>query len=328
MQRIERYGVIALVLLLVTIATVSFWEGETAKNDRAASLDRAPGVSSTPRDADRGLPATGSPDAAARQRAREELERRRQMQRAEETRLAKLRAARERQQREEAERERARARAEEEAPATDFPAELARETSADRRPNRGARGSRVQRGSTRPAAKPVAPVERGHMQVLSPGKTSGHTGNGAGIYVVQAGDTLGEIALKELGSSKRWPELAALNGGSEVITVGQKLRLPSADATVAAAERPVDSPKPGASAPSKREGTYVVQKGDVLSVIAQRELGSAKRWREIAALNPKINPDRLYEGAVLAMPEGQRAVGTLAAASSSARPRSGKRRVR
>jgi LysM repeat protein len=55
------------------------------------------------------------------------------------------------------------------------------------------------------------------------------------------------------------------------------------------------------TAPAKGP-TYVVAKGDVLSGIAARTLGSAGRWREIAALNPKVDPDRLFVGTVLALP--------------------------
>jgi nucleoid-associated protein YgaU len=48
--------------------------------------------------------------------------------------------------------------------------------------------------------------------------------------------------------------------------------------------------------------TYTVRKGDTLSAIAQRELGAASRWREIADLNHIPDPDLIYPGQELRMP--------------------------
>ncbi|MEZ6008096.1 MAG: LysM domain-containing protein [Planctomycetota bacterium] len=54
----------------------------------------------------------------------------------------------------------------------------------------------------------------------------------------------------------------------------------------------------GVSAPR----TVVVQRGDTLGHIAQAQLGSARAWRAIAELNPRVNPDRLTPGTVLQLP--------------------------
>jgi nucleoid-associated protein YgaU len=48
--------------------------------------------------------------------------------------------------------------------------------------------------------------------------------------------------------------------------------------------------------------TYTVRKGDTLSAIAQRELGAASRWPEIAEMNAIPNPDLIYPGQELRMP--------------------------
>lgn len=50
--------------------------------------------------------------------------------------------------------------------------------------------------------------------------------------------------------------------------------------------------------------TYVVRKGDTLSEIAQRELGSARRWREIYELNRSRmrSPETLRDGTELILP--------------------------
>lgn len=50
---------------------------------------------------------------------------------------------------------------------------------------------------------------------------------------------------------------------------------------------------------------YVVQKGDTLGKIAVALLGAASRHREIAALNPDVEPDRLSVGQRLWLPRRQ-----------------------
>ena len=48
-------------------------------------------------------------------------------------------------------------------------------------------------------------------------------------YVVRSGDTLGEIAQRELGSASRWTEIRDLNPGLDPrrLAVGQRLSLPA-----------------------------------------------------------------------------------------------------
>lgn len=43
----------------------------------------------------------------------------------------------------------------------------------------------------------------------------------------------------------------------------------------------------------------IVERGDTLSQIAERYLGAAGRWREIASLNKLSNPNLIYPGQVL-----------------------------
>lgn len=47
---------------------------------------------------------------------------------------------------------------------------------------------------------------------------------------------------------------------------------------------------------------YKVRAGDTLGQIAQEQLGTTKRWKEIEKLNPKIEAERLEPGALLEMP--------------------------
>ena len=48
---------------------------------------------------------------------------------------------------------------------------------------------------------------------------------------------------------------------------------------------------------------HVVQSGETLSGIARQKLGDAARWREIAALNPGMDPDKLKVGQRLVLPK-------------------------
>ena len=52
--------------------------------------------------------------------------------------------------------------------------------------------------------------------------------------------------------------------------------------------------------------THTVEKGENLSVIAEQELGSQSRWKEIYELNKELigkDPDLIHPGQVLKVPE-------------------------
>ncbi|MBF0406363.1 MAG: LysM peptidoglycan-binding domain-containing protein [Candidatus Riflebacteria bacterium] len=57
-----------------------------------------------------------------------------------------------------------------------------------------------------------------------------------------------------------------------------------------------------ASYSGSHSGAYVIQRGDTLGKIAKKTLGSAKRWREIAKSNPKMNPNKLIVGQSISIP--------------------------
>lgn len=105
------------------------------------------------------------------------------------------------------------------------------------------------------------------------------------IYLVQSGDTLSDIARRELGSASKYRVIADANQdtlkGSDVLRAGMKLRIPGASATVA-------PPSPVSPGGGSGATTYVVKSGDTLSSIASRMLGSSKRWREIQEANAAV----------------------------------------
>ncbi|MEO6710322.1 MAG: LysM peptidoglycan-binding domain-containing protein [Planctomycetota bacterium] len=128
----------------------------------------------------------------------------------------------------------------------------------------------------------------------------------ARTYKVKNGDTLGSIAQHELGSAKRWTEIAALNGVQpEKLNVGMTLRLPQGNASSEPQTLVRNTPTVESSSSGKR--TYSVRAGDSLSRIAAAQLGDADRFGEIQALNPGVNPKRLLVGQSLRLPAGAKA---------------------
>ena len=58
--------------------------------------------------------------------------------------------------------------------------------------------------------------------------------------------------------------------------------------------------------------THTVVRGDTLSALAHRYLGSPSRWPEIAAVNGLADPDLIVEGQVLRLPVGAEAADATA----------------
>lgn len=328
MQQIERVGVVALLFLIVTIVVVAFWDdGRSPESTRVAERDArrdAPSVEERVRADERGLrddgrvaarqdrerlrvPVGGGDDGIPRPRTDvTDAERADRIARSDEARRAR------RAERERAEAERA-------AGTRDIAYEFSRAGSPAEEEKLLRRGYSNQPVEPAPRARIAGPAtvrqgeapSRKRKPEVRPAQDAV-----AGIWVVESGESLERIAGKALGDKKRWPEIAKLNGLEDApdrIFVGQELRLPGG---AAPAQEPVresvresmakaDMPTPPKAAPPAAGGReYVVEKGDMLSVIAQQELGSAKRWKEIAALNPKVDPDRLLVGTRLRLPAG------------------------
>ena len=174
----------------------------------------------------------------------------------------------------------------------------------------------------------------------------------------EAGDSLARLAGRHLGSSKRWREIARLNGIADPnkIYAGQKIRLPNAgcagvaapsarpkpatanrsgrlpstleeavagdgknraaraesnESETGAAERnpaATVAAKPRSEPPAARAAepngvcSATVEAGDTLAGIAAMHLGSSKRWREISRLNGIADPNKIYAGQTIRLP--------------------------
>ena len=94
-----------------------------------------------------------------------------------------------------------------------------------------------------------------------------------------------------------WIDLAVMNGSSNpsALTSGTE-QLPL---------QPSLEPLPAAppAVPVVKD-SYTIKKNDTLGHIAQRELGSARRVKEIMDLNPGLNPNSLVPGTVIKLPQG------------------------
>ncbi|MEB3198830.1 MAG: LysM peptidoglycan-binding domain-containing protein [Candidatus Sericytochromatia bacterium] len=111
-------------------------------------------------------------------------------------------------------------------------------------------------------------------------------------YVVEPGDTLSAIALRELGSEALWTTIYYANRDQLVdphwLKVGTVLKIPRTSAAMAAAGARV----------------HVVQPGDTLWAIARMHLGDPSKWPKIFAVNRHIirNPWLIYPGQRIILP--------------------------
>ncbi len=305
MQSIERYGVVALVLLVVTVGAVLIWH----RRDKDTLSTEAERSSASHEERAATRVAANASTAAENPSA--------------ESNRVTLRA-------EPSGRPLWRAKASKE-PDPD-PRVGATPESAD---------PAAMSGSAGPKDGDIAPVKEREPVAEEAAQSSTRT------YVVRASDTLSEIAERELGTQRRWTEILALNPGlaPTQLRAGQKIALPSQLEAKAGASPAVSSPpkettntpvspraaskkpersstssKEKASTPTRKARTYLVQKGDSLWRIADRALGDGGRWKEIAALNPKVNPDRLAAGQELVLPDGAKPEGPKVVVASNTEP--------
>lgn len=315
MQRIERYGVIALVFLLVTVAAVSFW-GDNSKNAKGKKGEE------TARNAK-----TEAPVVPPRQEAQRPAGK--PVSRTNETKaplpLGQL-------------GENAPATASGDGRSLSGMVELdpvPPEPKSEPRDEDRRGDSRRERETNPVEAPPVreekraeapkrgAQLDPAEMELVGVKPTPRAT---TVEYVVKEGDTLSGIALATLGSTRRWPEIQAINANLDPASLqaGRTILLPKgAVFPVSGGSAGVKSSanaSPNAPAKPKSESgsTYVVKAGDLLSTIAERQLGAANRWREIVELNPGVDPKRLFVGTELKMPAGSSAAPSATVAQADA----------
>ncbi|MFE2470311.1 LysM peptidoglycan-binding domain-containing protein [Streptomyces mirabilis] len=168
--------------------------------------------------------------------------------------------------------------------------------------------------------------------------------NGPNYTVSSSTELPWDLAEKYLGSGQRWQDIAALNpdipglaAGDHYLPKGAVIKLP-ADACPAQATHTTNANAAASktTASSKSSGQnngreYVVQPGDYLSKIAQRQLGDAAEWPELFEANKGeqqphghtfSNPDLIFPGQELTLPADANAPSETdsSAAHDTARP--------
>lgn len=135
----------------------------------------------------------------------------------------------------------------------------------------------------KPSAGPVKPKAAPTPQ---PGATTRK-------YIVKSGDTLGEIAQRQLGSTRFVKSIKALNPKLDArrLQVGKSILLPASAGG-----------KTSAPARNGSYRTYTISSGDSFERIARIELGSAKRVNELIQLNANVDPRRLIPGKKIKLP--------------------------
>ncbi|MBU3727964.1 MAG: LysM peptidoglycan-binding domain-containing protein [Phycisphaerales bacterium] len=147
----------------------------------------------------------------------------------------------------------------------------------------------------------------------------------AELYTIKAGESLYKICQAKYGDGSLWKSLAEFNSNvipnPTKLRAGVTIRLPAESVLrgeVPQAVQQVQFDVPGMSAgdnatlgtlqqpepaaPATRE--YTVQKGDTLTTIASKKLGSKSKWKQIADANrDRLNdPHNLVPGTVIRLP--------------------------
>ncbi|MBE9178546.1 LysM peptidoglycan-binding domain-containing protein [Oculatella sp. LEGE 06141] len=134
-------------------------------------------------------------------------------------------------------------------------------------------------------------------------------------YVVESGDTLWDIAERQLGDGNRWQELQKADGSSfteqeaHQLQIGTEVYLPNSERS------PANSNELG-------EQAYVVESGDTLWEIAQSQFGDGNRWQELRKADGSTFTEQdihhLQVGTLVYLSGAKTAVSPATSASSSA----------
>lgn len=154
-----------------------------------------------------------------------------------------------------------------------------------------AQAAPVEAGRPSPVAVPGQPAAR-HEAVATSTSSTADPGP-TRTHVVTAGDDLWSLAERYYDDGREWRAIARANpnlltGGPDRLTVGWRLAIPGG--------------QPDAEATGSR--TVTVRRGETLSDLADRELGSPARWPEIFHANRAQldDPDELEVGMQLVLP--------------------------
>ena len=122
-------------------------------------------------------------------------------------------------------------------------------------------------------------------------------------YTVKDGDTLGGIALSEMGSTKYWKAIADRNNVDPVkLRPNMTLIIPTIDGGAVAPNK--TTADVGAGGPAKPGTEYTVRNGDTIQKISQSAYKNIERWTDIWFANMEriSDPRTLRPGMTIQIP--------------------------
>lgn len=295
MQKTERYGVLALLLLVITLVAVGAW-GERP-DEETAVVHPQRRVTTQPRPVDPG-PVASVPRASL------PLDRRLSEERA---RLDRSRDTRQRV-------------AEAHRNAQDQERQLAQEQRIAQ--------AQEQRIAQAPEDHQGAPIETPPSRPIPFSTSPAPTER---VHIVRSGEVFGSIVEKMCGGRRFNGQVLALNPGlnPDRIRVGQRILLPARSVSLETERRTAATSSPQvAQVEATHEPTsqssgrvrslnvYVVESGDMLSRIISANCPPGVKLDDVVALNGGMDPNRIFVGQELRLPRS---------ATRSAAPPSSKR---
>ena len=143
-----------------------------------------------------------------------------------------------------------------------------------------------------PGAQPAAGAEA--AKSLDPAALPAGGAEQFRVVKAQANDTFATIAKRELNTAARFTEIAKLNpdlNGAK-LKKGQDVKIPLAPAATpvpsGTAPGGDSAAAPAAATPAPAERTYTVRSGDTLSSIAQSQMKSKNKWRDLQKANEDV----------------------------------------
>ena len=137
------------------------------------------------------------------------------------------------------------------------------------------------------------------------------------VHIVCSGDVFSTIVEKQCGGRRFKGQVLALNPGlnPDLIQVGQRIMLPvrnaslEAEGRMAATSSPRVAPLEGTSKPTSQPSgrvrslsVYVVESGDMLSRIISANCPPGVNLDDVVALNHGMDPNRIFVGQELRLP--------------------------
>lgn len=165
-----------------------------------------------------------------------------------------------------------------------------------------------ERLSAQPPSRPTTPT--GAVPPTRPESGSASDSNSMRIYVIRPGDTLSNIAARELGTASLADNIFLSNRDvildPDHLMVGMKIKLPAQEGVAGYGDL---SPGTDSSSTPRRptQGlgrVHRVARGDTMSSIALQYYGSSSAWRFLYEANKSVVPDpnRLSVGTELTIP--------------------------